>query len=182
MKLYTAVALAAGVGAGVVGCSDGPDCGGGACVACMASNPFSCTGETVCVDEVCQPAFGRSYVFTVTTGTLPQVDDMGASWDEGGGLPDPLAELTINGTSYTSPTIVDSLAPVWNFATPAVPVPAGSTLRLRIYDDDEPMDDLAWTCTSDPLPIEYLRAGFGCSGPGSLPGARANVTVAAQPD
>ena len=77
-------------------CGGGPDCGGGECQACVVSNPFDCTGDTICLDDVCQPAFGRSYVFTVTTATLPSADAMGASWDEAGGLPDPFVELIIN--------------------------------------------------------------------------------------
>ncbi len=163
----------------VAGCSgeDGP-CGEEACAPCMASNPFSCSGDTICVADACVPAFGRSYVFTVTTGTLPQVDGTGASWDEGGGLPDVFVTLTVNGAVFTTPVVVDSVTPAWNFATPPVPVPADTALRIAVYDDDEPMDTQAWACSTDPVAIEFLRGGgLGCSGPGSLPGARVNVTV-----
>ncbi|HUQ06972.1 MAG TPA: hypothetical protein VM261_30985 [Kofleriaceae bacterium] len=183
MKLYVVtVGAAAAAFASLVACGgDGPDCGGGACQACVVSNPFDCTGDTICLDDVCQPAFGRSYVFTVTTGTLPSVDDMGASWDESGGLPDPFVELTIDGTTYRAPTITDSTAPAWNYDTPAVTVAAGTSMRIRVYEDDEPTDAGAWVCVSDPIAVEYLRSGgFGCSGPGSLPGARVNVTVTPQ--
>lgn len=160
------------------GCSDEGPCGASECVACMTSNPFSCSGDTICVDDVCVPAFGRSYVFTVTTGTLPQVDNDGAAWDEGDGLPDAFVELTVNGAVFTTPPVLDSVTPAWNFATPAVPIPADTAVRIAIYDDDEPMDDFAWACQTDPVAIEFIRGGgLGCSGPGTLPGARVNVTV-----
>lgn len=177
MKLYAVAALAALV----AGCSgDDGDCAD--CVACPASNPFTCTGDTICIDELCQPAFGRSYVFTVVSGTLPQVDDTGAAWDEAGGLPDVFVELTIDGTVHRTSTIADSLTPAWNFATPAVPITATTATRIGVYDDDEPTDNAAWGCTSDPLMPEYLRAGgLNCSGPGSLPGARVSVTVRPAP-
>lgn len=175
MKLYAVAVLAL---ACVAGCSgdDGDTCAD--CVACPASDPFTCTGDTICIDELCRPAFGRNYVFAVVSGTLPQVDGMGASWDESGGLPDVFVELTIDGTRYATPVVTDSLAPAWNFTTPAVPITAMSVVRIGVYDDDEPTDNAAWGCTSDPLMVEFLRAGgLNCSGPGSLPGARVSVTV-----
>jgi hypothetical protein len=183
MKLYVVtVGVAAAAFASLGACGgDGPDCGGGECQACVVSNPFDCTGDTICLDDVCQPAFGRSYVFTVTSGTFPSADSMGASWDEAGGLPDPYVELTINGTMYRTPTITDSAAPAWSYATPAIAIAAGSAVRIGVYDDDEPTDNAAWGCLSDPLAVEYLRSGgLGCTGPGSLPGARVNVTVTPQ--
>jgi hypothetical protein len=144
----------------------------------MTSNPFSCTGETICVQDQCVPAFGRNYVFTITTGTLPSVDNQGAEWDSGGGLPDPYVELTVNGTAFTAPAIVDSVSPTWTYATPAVPVPADTVVRIAVFDDDEPMDDFAWSCQADPVAIEFIRGGgLGCSGPGTLPGARVNVSL-----
>jgi hypothetical protein len=181
MKLsVVAVGVAAGAFASLGACGGGSDCEG-ECQACVVSNPFDCTGDTICLDDVCQPAFGRSYVFTVTTGTLPNVDDMGASWDDAGGLPDPFVELTIDGMTYRSPTITDSTTPAWNFATPAVAIAADSAVRINVYEDDEPTDDGAWVCTSDPIGVAYLRSGgLGCSGPGALPGARVNVTITAQ--
>jgi hypothetical protein len=179
------VVVAAGLALAVLtACSgdDGSDCGGGECVACPASNPFACTGDTICVDEVCVPAFGRSYVFTITTGTLPSVDNMGASWDESGGLPDPYVELTIGSGTYTSPVVTDSVTPTWNFAAPVVAVQADTRMIVSVFDDDEPTAVRAWTCVADPLPVEYLRGGgFGCSGPGTLPGARVNATIAVVP-
>lgn len=181
MKSFVVVAgvAASAAFASLVGCGgDGPDCGGGECQACVVSNPFDCTGDTICLDDVCQPAFGRSYVFTVTTGTLPAVDNTGASWDEGGGAPDPFVELTIDDVTYRAPTITDSVAPAWNYATPAVAIAAGASLRIGVYEDDEPTDAAGWNCVSDPLDVAYLRSGgLGCSGPGSLPGARVNVTI-----
>lgn len=172
MKLRTALALVL-----LSGCSgDDGECAD--CVACPASNPFTCTGDTICIDELCQPAFGRSYVFTVVSATLPQVDDTGASWDESGGLPDVFVEVTIDGAVHKSPTVADSVMPAWNFATPAVAITATSMTQIAVYDDDEPTDDGAWSCTANPLDAQYLRAGgLNCSGPGSLPGARVNVTV-----
>jgi hypothetical protein len=176
MKSFKVLVL--GLGVFVAACSgdDGGECTD--CVACPPSNPFTCTGDTICIDELCQPAFGRNYVFTVVSGTLPSMDEAGASWDEAGGLPDVFVELTVDGVPYATPVVVDSVTPAWNFTTPPVAISATTTTRVGVYDDDEPTDDGAWACTSNPLMVEFLRAGgLNCSGPGSLPGARVMVTV-----
>lgn len=145
---------------------------------CSPTNPSSCGGETICINQQCVPAFGRNYVFTVTNGTFTQNDETGATWDAAGGLPDPFVVLTINGAAYMTTANQDTLTPSWNFATPPVLIPGGSVVLIEAYDEDLTVDDLGWACQANPLTADFLRGGgLSCSGTGPLAAARVNVAV-----
>jgi hypothetical protein len=62
----------------------------------------------------------------------------GQSWDEGGGLPDPVATLSVDGAEVLrSAPASDTLEPVWeDGARGNLELPAGGSITLELLDDD----------------------------------------------
>ena len=89
---------------------------------------------------VCAPS-GR-WVITVTSGTVPARNEMNATWDALGGLPDPKVCLTLGGSRRCTPMVADTMTPSWNFAFPAT---AATELRsgvmVEYLDEDISSDD-----------------------------------------
>jgi hypothetical protein len=147
-----------------------------ATASCTASDPSSCTGETVCISGSCVNAFGRNYRIKVVSALFTQKKADGSSWDIGGGLPDPKVTITINGVATTTPVIDNTLTPTWNFVTPPTLIPGGTVFQIQVVDADLAADDPAWSCTNNPLAADLIRAGARCSGVGALAAAHVDVT------
>jgi hypothetical protein len=176
----------------VVTCSDDcqPVCGDGTCdvgetisscaddcatATCTVGDPNSCTGETICIDNACENAFGRNYRITVVSAVFTEKNANGDAWDIGGGLPDGKVTVTINGTAHTTPSVDNTLTPTFNFVTPPTLIPGGSRLEIAVVDADVTSDDAAWSCVNDPLTADLLRAGARCSGTGPLAAAHVDL-------
>jgi hypothetical protein len=138
------------------------DCGAGACT----PDPASCAGETICVGGTCVPAFGRAYRIVAISATVPQRDPNGEAWDVPGGLPDPYAVISLNGTALgMTVTAQDTLNAAWNQGTAPTVIPAGSTVRVDVYDEDIADDDSIVGCVAAPITADHLHAGgMSCSG------------------
>lgn len=138
------------------------DCPTTACTA----DPATCAGDTICVGGSCVAAFGRAYRIVAVSATVPQRDPNGESWDVPGGLPDPYAVISLNGTTLGTTTAVqDTLTPAWNQGTQPTAIPAGSTIRVDLYDEDIAADDGIVACVLAPVTADHLHAAaFTCSG------------------
>ncbi|MDQ3368296.1 MAG: hypothetical protein M3680_22960 [Myxococcota bacterium] len=171
--------------------SGGPACGNRVCEAtettascaadcpaatCTVADPTSCSGETVCIGTTCQNAFGRNYRIKVGSAVFTEKKADGSAWDVGGGLPDGMVTLTVNGATRSTPVIDNTLTPTWNYVTPPTLIPGGTVLKIEVLDADVASNDLAWTCTRNPLTAAQLRAGLRCSGVGALAAARVDLT------
>lgn len=126
------------------GTPDAPGGGGGG--GCSAVQD-TCTGETVCVSGSCVAAFPRVYAISAINIALPTTNQ-GATWDVGGGAPDPFAVISVNGTMAATTSAVQdvftaTLPGPWNITINA----AGSTLLVDIFDEDATVDDHAFACT-----------------------------------
>jgi hypothetical protein len=167
-----------------------PICGDGVCeigetistcaedcasASCTVGDPASCTGETICIAGTCENAFGRNYRITVVAGVVTERNANDDAWDVGGGLPDPVVTLTINGVTHTSQVINDTLEPTWNFVTPPTLIPGGTVFAIDAADSDIAADDAILACINNPLTANLLRAGARCSGVGALADAHVDV-------
>ena len=84
-------------------------------------------------------------------------DVNGNTWDAIGGLPDPLATLTLNSTEVGATTAIqDTISPVWLETFSAV-IAAGSTLDVDVYDEDLTTNDFMFGCRFQPLTAATLR-------------------------
>lgn len=170
---------------------DCPVCGDGVCNGtetsascpqdCTAAScttfPDDCTGENVCVQGSCVAAFGRIYKMFIFDGTMTQDDETGTPWDAVGGLPDPYVIINLNGAFLgQTNTRNDTLTPAWSEAATAT-IAGGSTFDIQVFDEDVAVDDLMFSCTTQPLTADLLRhhgPPYGtCAGTGPL--AAANV-------
>jgi hypothetical protein len=151
-----------------------------AAATCTPSDPNSCTGETVCIGTTCENAFGRFYKIKVISAVFTETNASGGTWDPLGGLPDPKVNLDINGTTFSSPVISDTLSPVWNYLSPAVLIPGGSDFKINVVDSDIAGDDAAWGCENNPLGADLIRAGAVCGGTGALSAAHVNFAFVPQ--
>jgi len=122
------------------------DGGGGGGGGCSVAND-TCDGETVCVNSSCVAAFPRVYNIGNIRVMLPTTDPTGAAWDIGGGAPDILVEVRVNGTlAGTTSTVQDQFSATFAAGFDATLV-GGSTVTLDVYDEDATVNDKALTCT-----------------------------------
>ncbi|MEO8699610.1 MAG: hypothetical protein ABI867_06180 [Kofleriaceae bacterium] len=159
------------VGETISSCAE--DC---ASATCTVGDPNSCTGETICINNTCENAFGRNYKIKIASAVFTEKKANGDAWDIAGGLPDGKATITINNVATTTPVIGDTLMPVWNFVTPPTLIPGGTILKIEVVDDDVAADDAGWACQNNPLTAELLRAGARCSGVGALANAHVDFS------
>lgn len=132
---------------------------------CDPLDAATCAGETICLRGACVAAFGRTYDIVAYEAIVPQFKPDGSTWDAFGGAPDPFAVLSLNGTvlGQTS-TIQDTFTPRWNEYVSAV-IPAGSTLRVDLWDEDVSADDAILSCAASPLTADALHVGrIRCAG------------------
>ena len=99
----------------------------------------------------------RIYEIRNVAVSVPTTDPAGAEWDFGGGAPDLLLEVAVNGAiAEATAAVPDSFSAT--FAGPFnVQIVAGSTLTLTVYDEDVSKNDLAYACTASPLTADLLR-------------------------
>ena len=123
---------------------------------CGPSNTI-CTGETICVNDACEQAFGRTYKLQVLSTLIETTDSEGMPWDISGGAPDPYVVVEINGTEVLrTDTVQDSFAPTFPKSTLQV-IPAGATITATVYDADVDADDVVYICEANPITVEHLR-------------------------
>ena len=131
-------------------------------------NNTICTGETICVADACEVAFGRTYELHLLLTLLETTDSKGEPWDLNGGAPDPYVVVEINGVEVMrTNTVDDSFAPEFPEATLQV-IPAGATITATVFDSDIGSDDEVYVCEASPITPEELRQGGLTCGVGTL--------------
>jgi hypothetical protein len=148
----------------VAGCfdDDGGGGGGGGGGSCDAFAD-RCAGENICIAGRCEAAFGRIYSITNVQVTVPTTDPQGAPWDVGGGAPDLLLEISVDGAKVAdAPAVPDQFSAT--FTGPfSVTLIGGSALVVSILDEDLTVNDPAFACGADPITADQLRArALGC--------------------
>lgn len=158
-------------------CRDAPTCMG--CTFELRDGAIvdSCRGDVICVcpggidaecadTGLCEYAYGHTYQIRVLVLGLPDRDPDGACWDEPGcGAPDPFVEFIVDGMSYgTTPSFPDVFETAVGYEVFA-PLNFGSTIELRVVDEDTFASDAAFSCTKTDIDASYLRGrGMVCSG------------------
>jgi membrane-associated protease RseP (regulator of RpoE activity) len=90
---------------------------------------------------------------------VPPRQRSGLAWDDDGdGLPDPFVRILIGDRLvYESETVDESLAPEWgSVLTKNIAVPAGSVLRVELWDRDGLTHDAIGTWSNQGLPATAL--------------------------
>jgi hypothetical protein len=146
-----------GCGGGGGGDDGGGDDGGGDDSSECSEIADTCAGESICIAGACEDAFNRIYEITDVEVAVPTTDPNGEEWDVGGGAPDLLLEVSMNGSVVASaPAIADSFSAT--FPGPfTAQVVAGSALVLVAYDEDLTVNDYAYACQVSPLTADLLR-------------------------
>jgi hypothetical protein len=146
---------------------------------CDPADPTSCSGETICIAQVCEAAFDRIYHFAGIAVTVADKNPDGSAWDPLGGAPDPHVTVKLNDTTVlTTADSTDSFSGTYT-ETVDQQIVAGSKLELLIDDDDSTSgDDRILDCVIDPLSADLLRDGIvGCSGTGTLAGSAVTMSI-----
>jgi hypothetical protein len=117
----------------------------------------SCPGESICIANRCEAAFGRIYDIRSIHVMVPTLDPGGLYWDIGGGAPDLTVRISINGVERAATgTVNDQFSA--SFPGPhAVQPIGGGSLYVAAYDEDVTNYDFAYGCLADPLTAEMLR-------------------------
>ncbi|HEY3353029.1 MAG TPA: hypothetical protein VGQ83_07255 [Polyangia bacterium] len=177
----------AGACAPVTGCPGAKDCAGRACgpdpqcglscgdcaanEQCTAAGlcvPVSCTDYSacaateLCLSGSCVSVWGHVWRVTAVDGRVPATMPDGSSWDPFSGLPDPMMAVTIDGVTWTSASVDDTVAPAWNQVLGDVTVSQTSTIRVVIRDyDTATYNDFMSDTGADPIPVaaDWLRRG-----------------------
>jgi hypothetical protein len=132
-------------------CAESPDCG-----VCDPANDL-CPDNDICIVDQCEPAFGRSYLFSGFELVLGPENQGGGDWDPFGGSPDPKIELHLNGTRILETgSRGDTFDAVFNETVNAT-LNDGDLLEVRVLDVDPDADDIALQCFADPIPADLLR-------------------------
>lgn len=122
--------------------------------------PDNCGGETICGSAgACVAAFPRVYAITQVMLRVPTTDPDGLAWDAGGGAPDLLLTISVDGVAkHTTPvTAPDQFQAT--FAGPFdVQLVGGSNLRIDSFDEDVTVNDPAFACVLNPVDAAKLRA------------------------
>ncbi len=131
--------------------------------------PDSCTGDNICFENSCVPAFGRFYALANVTLRVPLLNaQFGEPWDAVGDPPD-LYLGDIAGTAATA-TVHNSYSA--SFTGPfEIGIPKDAGMRIDAWDDDYDQNtaikfQYAFGCQSDQLTAALLRTRqFGCASP-----------------
>lgn len=100
-----------------------------------------CAEREVCVSGACLRSGGRSYVWRITSATVPMVDATGLEWDPVFPAPDVYAVLRIDLMEVGRTAIAqDSYTPSWTDSITAG-VEQGSSMDVVLYDSDTQVDD-----------------------------------------
>jgi len=119
----------------------------------------TCGGETICVADQCEGAFGRFYRIDGVVASFAEFDSTNTCWDGNCGAPDPFVQFTLNGEVVLT-TVSSSDTFNASFGESAdVLIPAGSQLKIQAFDDDgsSSAPDLGVDCVADPLSADLLR-------------------------
>jgi len=110
------------------------------------------------VGGACNLAWGRSYRFTIDSGTVNGTDpSTGAAWDALGGAPDPVVSANLNsGLVGTTAIVDDSFAPYWGMAFNYVLQNDTSDIWFEMNDDDVSVSDYI-LCTDLGTPAQWLN-------------------------
>lgn len=125
----------------------------------------TCSGDTLCIEGLCEPAFPRSYQLTLEVA-MGSEDPDGECWDDPlCGEPDPIAIVTIDGREVgRTPEADDTFSHRWIDDPIVVRLETDSVLTLEVIDSDVDLDDLATRCQLSPVTAEMLRTGeLSCS-------------------
>lgn len=125
-------------------------CNGADCVVVPNANQCGSAGEAcedcgagrTCNTGACVVRADSEWVIALTNGGVAALSPTGESWDGFNGLPDPVVEFVVGGSSTSSSVIEDTLTPVWN---EDVATARGSDLFdglvIRYKDSDVALDD-----------------------------------------
>jgi hypothetical protein len=143
----------------------------------------ACTGESICVENVCEDAFPRFYTITVQEVLFPSMKPDGSCWDEPGcGAPDPEIEIKLNDDKVGELETDDDMFTATFVDAIELQLIAGSKLELQLDDEDLVEDEEVLSCEFDPLTAEKIRAGdVGCSNGGATIQARITVRGGSNP-
>jgi hypothetical protein len=135
---------------------------------CSPGDPSSCSAETICIAQKCEPAFGRIYQFHDAVVTVAEHNMGGGTWDIAGGAPDPFLVIKLNDVEILhTASKGDTFSATFTNKVDHEII-AGSKLDLTIYDDDFDGPDTILHCVIDPLSAELLReGGVSCAGVGN---------------
>lgn len=149
-----------------------------AMLTCNPQVPSDCTGETICVGTMCEPAFGRIYHFSQIAVTVAAQNPGGSAWDPFGGAPDPQVVITLNGTDIIKTGVASDTFSATYTDTNDTEIIAGSTLELHVTDSDVGAADEILDCKIDPLGADVLRQiVVGCAGSGQTAGSSITMNI-----
>lgn len=95
-----------------------------------------------CSSGECKIDPSSLWIITITDGTVSERDPANEAWDAFGGLPDPYACITINGTRSCTSTRQDTLKPRWNESLdPATSTALLSGIQVELWDEDVSSND-----------------------------------------
>lgn len=131
--------------------------GGATCSTCSA--PDICTSEQICAVD---PA---SMWIVQPTAAMISTTNNGASWDPGGGAPDPFVNLycPASAAAITSatPFVSDTFTPTWTTGgcTMSAKDLMAAGVGIEVWDDDNLVNDLIAAKGTIVVTEEDLRAG-----------------------
>ena len=117
------------------------------------SSHSQCGGDEICLGGNCQTAWNRLFRYSVVAGEAPTTNpnDMGASWDVGGGAPDPFVEIR-EGETIIEVTSVqyNTFFPVWGEYAEVVLKQGGADIAFVMFDEDTVDHDYMTGVTAKP--------------------------------
>ena len=125
--------------------------GSGGSTGCTSHS--QCGSEEICLGGSCQTAWNRLFRYSVVAGEAPTTDpnDMDASWDLGGGAPDPFVEIR-EGETIIEVTSVqyNTFFPVWGEYAEVVLKQGGADIAFVMFDEDTVDHDYMTGVTAKP--------------------------------
>jgi hypothetical protein len=122
----------------------------------------TCEDDQFCRNETCEDIWGRSFRFTIHSAEIDETGPTGEAWDPWGGLPDPYAEITWNGSLIVDTDVIDdTLSPSWGDSETQV-LTSGGELCLSVLDSNWPLasDHIDGGCwEGDDAVVAWVRLG-----------------------
>jgi len=129
---------------------------------CSPSND-TCTGESLCINNRCEPAFPRVFVLTGLRVTVPNAQPNGDDWDAFGGAPD--LYLARSNLAPLTAFVPNRFTAAFTETIEIQLVASGVAVSIVVLDDDYPADpDEAFVCTNVVYAASVKAHTFGCSG------------------
>lgn len=125
----------------------------------------ACTGESVCIEDVCEDAFPRFYTIDIERVIFPTNKSDGSCWDDPGcGAPDAQIEIMLNDDKVAELETDDDAFDVGFSDSIELQLISGSKLEIRLEEEDLVDNEHVMSCTFDPLTGETVRSGnIGCT-------------------